>query len=118
MSRTFIESHDFAHRRIAARVSDERLRRLQNDILATGGVVIPGTGGVRKIRWADEHRGKSGSWRVIFVDYPQFGVVVLMTAFEKAEKPDLNMLERNTLRIIKAHIDLDMEREHGSKRVL
>jgi len=113
ISRTFIESRDFSRRRIAARVSDDRLRELQNDIVATGGVIIRGTGGVRKIRWAAEHRGKSGSWRVTFVDYPQFGIAVLLTAFEKGEKAELTEAERNTWRAIKAHMDLEMEREHG-----
>ncbi len=32
----------------------------------TRGVIIPGTGGVRKVRWKAKNKGKSGGARVIY----------------------------------------------------
>lgn len=54
------------------------------------GDLIPGTGGVRKLRWRLEGRGKRGGARVIYfyhsIDVPLFA----LTAFAKNEKTDLS----------------------------
>lgn len=47
-------------------------RTLLVDYLAynpTAGDLIPGTGGVRKLRWALEGRGKRGGARVVYFDH-------------------------------------------------
>ncbi len=58
------------------------------------GVVVPGTGGVRKLRIAASGRGKRGGARVIYlyggVDVPVF----LLAIFAKNEKSDLSQAER------------------------
>jgi len=63
----------------------------------TCGVLIPGTGGIRKFRFGFRGRGKSGGARVIYVfgggDVPVF----LLAAFAKNEKADLTAAERNSL---------------------
>ena len=52
-------------------LTDSDLRRLQEELLANPaiGAVMKGTGGVRKMRLPFEHRGKSGSVRVIYIDF-------------------------------------------------
>jgi hypothetical protein len=61
------------------------------------GVVMPGTGGCRKVRLAGRGKGKSGGYRLIFVlgggDVPVF----LLTVFGKGEKDNLTKAERNEL---------------------
>ena len=61
------------------------------------GIVIQGTGGIRKIRWKKESTGKSGGIRVIYFleneSYPLF----LLTVFGKSEKDNLTRAERNEL---------------------
>ena len=66
------------------------------------GDLVPGTGGVRKIRWALEGRGKSGGARVIYfyhdADIPLFA----LTAFAKNEQADISADERNDFRRLTA----------------
>ncbi len=56
----------------------------------SAGAVIPGTGGIRKLRWGLEGRGKRGGARVIYffhnIEMPLF----LLTAYAKNERDDLN----------------------------
>ncbi len=44
------------------------------------------TGGVRKMRFAFEDRGKSGSVRVIYIDFEVYEKIFLLTAYPKSEK--------------------------------
>jgi hypothetical protein len=62
------------------------------------GVVIPGTGGARKVRIAGRGKGKSGGYRVVTYyaadDVPAF----LLALISKGERADLSQAERNALR--------------------
>lgn len=62
------------------------------------GAVMKETGGVRKMRFAFEHRGKSGSVRVIYIDFEVYEKIYLLTAYPKNEKDNLSKAERNELR--------------------
>lgn len=62
------------------------------------GAVLRGTGGVRKMRFAFEDRGKSGSARIIYVDFEVYEKIFLITAYPKNEKDNLTQSERNELR--------------------
>jgi hypothetical protein len=61
------------------------------------GVVVQGTGGVRKLRWALEGRGKRGGARVIYFYHDPEMPLYLLDAFAKNEKTDLSQAERNRL---------------------
>lgn len=54
------------------------------------GVVIPGTGGIRKLRWGLEGRGKRGGARVIYFFHDSEMPLFLLTAYAKNEHDDLN----------------------------
>lgn len=62
------------------------------------GVLIPGTGGARKIRFAGRGKGKSGGYRIITFfggdDIPVF----LLDILGKGSRADLTPTERNTMR--------------------
>jgi mRNA-degrading endonuclease RelE of RelBE toxin-antitoxin system len=47
------------------------------------GEVIPGSGGVRKVRWAAPGRGKRGGYRIIYLVRPAPGVIWLLTMYPK-----------------------------------
>ena len=81
-------------------LNDEDLKRLQEEILSDPkiGSVMQGTGGIRKMRFAFEHRGKSGSVRVIYVDFQVYEKIFLITAYSKNEKDNLTDSERNELK--------------------
>jgi hypothetical protein len=54
-----------------------------------GAPIIPGSGGIRKIRWAAPGKGKRGGVRVIYFFNVSPSVVYLLTAYAKAEREDL-----------------------------
>lgn len=62
------------------------------------GVLIPGTGGVRKLRWARQHGGKSGGYRVIYYFHSEIMPLYLLTLFGKNEQSNLSQAECNELR--------------------
>ncbi len=49
------------------------------------GDAIPGTAGLRKVRWAASGHGKRGGARVIYFHRPVAGNVVLLIAYTKAK---------------------------------
>ena len=49
----------------------------------TAGVVVPGSGGVRKIRWARPGAGKSSGVRVIYFNRTELGEAMLLTLYAK-----------------------------------
>ena len=61
------------------------------------GDVISGTGGVRKVRFAAEGRGKSGSYRVITLYTGSNLPVFLLTVYPKGSRSNLTKVERNEL---------------------
>jgi hypothetical protein len=53
------------------------------------GNVIPGSGGLRKVRWAASGRGKRGGARVIYYNLLSDGTVWLLIAYAKARVDNL-----------------------------
>ena len=62
------------------------------------GEIIPGTGGVRKIRWALEGAGKRGGARVIYYYHNQRLPLFLLSAYAKNRKANLSEAERNAMK--------------------
>ncbi len=73
-------------------LNDEDLKILQLEILSNpkAGAVIRGTGGLRKMRFALEGKGKSSSIRVLYVDFVIFEKVYLITTYPKSQKINLS----------------------------
>jgi hypothetical protein len=61
------------------------------------GDVIPGAGGVRKLRWAVEGRGKRGGARVIYYYHSRRLPLFLLTAFRKNRTGDLTMAQKHNI---------------------
>lgn len=61
------------------------------------GVLLEGTGGIRKLRWGRGGKGKSGGVRVIYYFYDEHAPLYLLTLFAKGERANLGKAERNEL---------------------
>ena len=59
---------------------------------------MEGTGGIRKVRFPLENRGKSGSVRVCYTDFEEYEVTYLITAFTKNEQENLSDDEKKVLK--------------------
>jgi hypothetical protein len=53
--------------------------------------VVPGSGGIRKVRWSRAGSGKSGGVRVIYFTRTAEGEVVLLTLYAKAKTKTDNL---------------------------
>ena len=79
-------------------------RGFQNVLMAspTKGRVMPGCGGLRKIRVEDEQRGKGkrGGARVVYLHIPEASRIDLLAIYGKDEKDDLSPQERKVLAVM------------------
>lgn len=100
MIRTFIEVPLFSKRWEEIGLNDDDLLTLQIILLKDpeSGPVMSGTGGIRKVRFPLEHRGKSGSVRVCYTDFSEYEVIYLITAFTKDEQSNLSDEEKRVLK--------------------
>jgi hypothetical protein len=98
---TVVETPEFIDR-AAKLMTDEDREALIAHVAAnpTAGDLIPGTGGVRKVRWKLEGRGKRGGARIIHFFHNADMPLFLLTAFAKNERTDLSQKERNDFRAL------------------
>ena len=95
---TVAETTEYSRR--AKKLLSEQER---NDLIAylaahpEAGDVMEGTGGVRKVRWAREGKGKSGGVRVVYFYHNEGMPLYLLTLYGKSEKDNLSAGERNDL---------------------
>ncbi len=97
----FIETSFFT-RLLPTYLDDEEYRLFQADLIKKpeAGSVIPGTGGLRKIRWRDRRRGKGkrSGLRVIYYYLLEGSQIWLITLYDKGEADDLTAAERKAYR--------------------
>lgn len=113
MIRTFIEVPLFTKRWLEIGLTDDDLLQLQIMLLKDpeSGPVIEGTGGIRKVRFPLENRGKSGSVRVCYTDFAEYEVTYLITAFTKKDQENLTDEEKSVLRkLVKSLRDAEGDR--------
>jgi mRNA-degrading endonuclease RelE of RelBE toxin-antitoxin system len=115
MRRVFMELPAFTRLVVGKEMSDRQVAGIQDGILNGGGKTISRTGGVKKIRYEGEGRGKSGGWRVLFADYDQYEVTVLIWAFPKNEQAELTESQKKTVRALKAELDREIRVKYGEK---
>ena len=104
-TRTFIEVPLFTKRWKEIGLNDADLLNLQIMLLKNpqSGPVMEGTGGIRKVRFPLENKGKSGSVRVCYTDFEEYEVTYLITAFTKNEQENLSAEEKTVLKkLVKA----------------
>ena len=87
---TFIESRLFT-RLVQEYLPDQEYSELQRSLMGNpeAGDVVPGSGGIRKLRWGAPGRGKSGGYRVIYFVKRTSGVFWMLTIYPKNVKDNI-----------------------------
>lgn len=100
LRREFIELPIFLKRWEELGLNEDDLFRLQKELIENPkiGKVIKNSNGIRKMRFAFKNKGKSGSARVIYVDFEIHEKIFLITAYDKKEKDNLSKKEVNELK--------------------
>ncbi|MBV9848566.1 MAG: toxin [Armatimonadetes bacterium] len=101
MRLTFIETSGFTQAVRAYFPDDAAYAAFQEALLQNSarGDVMPGCGGLRKVRWPDPRRGKGkrGGLRLIYLHVPEAETVVLLDVYDKDETDDLTQDQRRQL---------------------
>lgn len=86
----FIEAPLFT-RRVHEYLNDDEYAALQWALALRpeAGAIIPGSGGIRKLRWAGKGRGKRGGLRVIYYWRDHKGEIWLLTLYAKNEAENI-----------------------------
>jgi len=94
---SFVETRLFT-RLVRDYLSDAEYAALQDFLMRSpdAGDVVPGTGGIRKLRWRAPGRGKRGGYRVVYKVRRTPGVIWMLTIYPKTMTDDIlaQMLRR------------------------
>lgn len=100
MRLTLVEFRLFTSR-VAEYLDDENYRRVQNALAENpnAGDVIPGCGGLRKLRVAHlgRQKGKRGGCRIIYLYLPEASRIDLFAIYGKGEREDLSAEQKRQL---------------------
>lgn len=101
MKATFVESTGFTEA-VCDLMPDRDYAHLQQNLMngPDAGDVMPGCGGLRKIRTPDPKRGKGkrGGARVIYLHVPEAKRFYMLDVYGKNEKDELSRVEKKELR--------------------
>ncbi|MEK6627293.1 MAG: type II toxin-antitoxin system RelE/ParE family toxin [Bdellovibrionota bacterium] len=99
MKRVFIEAKDF-QKKLDNLDDADLLRNIQESITKDPevGVLVKGTGGLRKFRMGAKGKGKSGGIRVFYLDIATKEKCYLLFVLEKSESDNISAEEKNELK--------------------
>lgn len=101
MKKTFIETSGFT-KRVTEILDDQTYAEFQQHLMTDpeSGDVMPGCGGLRKVRLRDPRRqkGKRGGSRVIYLHVPEANWILLLDIYDKNEQEDLTAAEKKVLK--------------------
>jgi len=94
----FIETASFT-KYLNAYLNDNEYRELQKFLVEQpeAGVLIQGTGGLRKLRWSVDNKGKRGGVRVYYWQISK-DQIYLFTLYAKNEMTDLSSEDKKALK--------------------
>jgi hypothetical protein len=103
---------------LAEKLLDASERQDVINYLAThpkAGIVMEGTGGVRKLRWSRGSQGKSGGVRVIYYFHNESMPLYLLTLFAKNDRSNLSQSQRNELSDLTRILVQEWERKQNEQ---
>lgn len=103
----------FSAKLIGDKERERLIEALKTDPKA--GDVIPGTSGLRKLRWKRPGTGKRGGVRVIYYFYDERGVLVMLTVYAKNDKEDMSAKDKKEYRALVDDIIALIENTYGGK---
>ena len=94
------------YQRAISKIATPENRKAMETTIAANPIaapVIPGTGGIRKMRWSGSGRGKRGGIRTIYFYHADPGAIYLLTAYTKSSRDDLSADDKKAwARVVKA----------------
>jgi len=116
MTREFVRLFEFEKQCKQLGLDDDDIADIEGELLDNPaiGVVIQGTGGIRKMRIKLPAKGKSGGARVVYVDFVSFEKIYLLTAYGKTVKQDITQSEKKELKKLVNCLESEL-RKKGSK---
>lgn len=102
MHRLFIETNEFSSLAKELNITQNQIRLLQGELLMNPvkGEMMVGTGGARKVRMAGRGRGKSGGFRVMYLDLEHVEVTYFIYVFDKDEADNLTASQRSYVKCV------------------
>jgi hypothetical protein len=101
MQKTFIETAEFTEW-VVEYLPDDLYAAVQREVMSDPerGSVMPGCGGLRKLRIADPSRGKGkrGGARIVYLHIAESDEIYLITVYGKDQKDDLTAEEKRLYR--------------------
>ena len=93
---------------IRRHLEDEQYRQLQIALMLRPhqGPVIPGSGGLRKVRWTTTGSGKRGGLRVVYYWLPDEQVIYMVYAYAKSAQGNLTRAQVRRLgRLVREELE-------------
>jgi hypothetical protein len=89
-------------KRVQGLITDDEYRLLQTHLVNRPdvGKIVPGSGGLRKLRWSAGGHGKRGGIRVIYYWFVSKDIILLLYAYPKGKRDDLTTEQLRQLRKI------------------
>lgn len=89
-------------RRVLEALTDDEYAELQHFLAQYPGAgeIIPGSHGLRKLRWSVSGKGKRGGTRVIYYWLRPRDIILMLFVFKKSEPSDLT---KDQLKMLKAN---------------
>ena len=94
-------------RKVNDLLDDDSYRQLQLELAdrPEKGAVIPGSGGLRKVRWEASGRGKRGGTRVIYYWLRERKLILMLLIYAKADREDLS---RDQLKVLRRVVEEEL----------
>lgn len=83
-------------------ISDDSYRQLQKELIKNPetGKIIKGSGGIRKVRWTTQDKGKRGGIRVIYYWITAEDELYMLYAYPKSKQEDLTSEQLSVLKTV------------------